>query len=97
MFYNQVVGLRAVGRSEKQEGADSNMSAIVCPMGETGLTNLPKSGGGMVPRLRKSWDCFLLLSFVARSSADILNKVVLRKTPLNQDNVKGKNATFLIL
>ena len=49
MFYNQVVGLRAEGRSEKQEGADSNMSAIICPMGETGLTNLPKSGGGLVP------------------------------------------------
>ena len=49
MFYNQVVGLRAVGRSEKQEGADINMSAIICPMGETGLTNLPKSGGGHGP------------------------------------------------
>ena len=49
MFYNQVVGLRAVGRSEKQEGADSNMSAIICPMGETGITYLPKYGGGMVP------------------------------------------------
>ena len=40
MSYNQVVGLRAVGRSEKQEGADSNMSAIICPIGEKGLTNL---------------------------------------------------------
>jgi hypothetical protein len=36
----------AVGRSEKQEGADSNMTAIICPMGETGLTNLPKPEKG---------------------------------------------------
>ena len=74
MFYNEVVGVRAVGRFEKQEGADSNMPAIICPMGETGLTNLPKSGGGLVPRFRQSWDGFLFLSFVARSSADILTK-----------------------
>ena len=42
--------IKAVGRSEKQEGAgSSNMLAIICPMGETGLTNLPKFGGGHGP------------------------------------------------
>ena len=49
MFYNEVVGVRAVGRFEKQEGTDSNMPAIICPMGETRLTNLPKSGGAWSP------------------------------------------------
>jgi hypothetical protein len=69
MFYNQVVGLRAVGRSEKtgreREQICSNMSAIICSMGETGLlTNLPKSGGGLIPpdsdSPRTAFYCFLL-------------------------------------
>ena len=40
---------RAVGRSENTGGEHSNVVGIIYPPVETGLTDLPKNGGGTAP------------------------------------------------
>ena len=40
---------RAVGRSENLGRQVNNVVGITCPLVEIGLTDLPKSGGVMVP------------------------------------------------
>jgi hypothetical protein len=40
---------KVLGGSKNPRGANGNVGGLICPMVDTGLTDLPKSRGVMVP------------------------------------------------